>query len=121
MSKAILLLATEALCRYVPQTYYFPAYEILMDELRDYRFYCFPFAASSAGAKEFSSGCAGAAADFSPKAPGASSFRSPEEVAPEHLARHAAHLASDLLPMQEEDGSWWDLSLIHIFPERTRL
>ena len=39
MSKAILLLATEALCRYVPQTYYFPAYEILMDELRDYRFY----------------------------------------------------------------------------------
>ena len=31
-----------------------------------------------------------------------------EEVAPEHLARHAAHLASDLLPMQEEDGSWWD-------------
>lgn len=39
VSKAILLLATEALCRYVPQTYYFPAYEILMDELRDYRFY----------------------------------------------------------------------------------
>ena len=31
-----------------------------------------------------------------------------EEVAPGHLARHAAHLASDLLPMQEEDGSWWD-------------
>ena len=34
-----------------------------------------------------------------------------EEVTPEHLARHAAHLASDLLPMQEEDGSWWDYPL----------
>ncbi|MFR4417794.1 MAG: hypothetical protein ACLT8E_10720 [Akkermansia sp.] len=28
-----------------------------------------------------------------------------EEVAPEHLARHASHLASDLPPMQEKDGS----------------
>ena len=34
-----------------------------------------------------------------------------EEVTPGHLARHAAHLASDLLPMQEEDGSWWDYPL----------
>ena len=33
------------------------------------------------------------------------------KVAPEHLARHAAHLASDLLPMQEKDGSWWDYPL----------
>ena len=38
-SKAVLLLSAEELCRTIPQTYYFPAYEILMDELRDYRFY----------------------------------------------------------------------------------
>ena len=38
-SKAVLLLLVEELCRTIPQTYYFPAYEILMDELRDYRFY----------------------------------------------------------------------------------
>lgn len=34
-----------------------------------------------------------------------------EEVAPEHLKRHASHMASDLLPMQEKDGSWWDYPL----------
>jgi len=39
LSKATLLLATEELCRDVPSVYYFPAYELLMDELRDYRFY----------------------------------------------------------------------------------
>lgn len=38
-SKAVLLLSAEELCRTIPQTYYFPTYEILMDELRDYRFY----------------------------------------------------------------------------------
>lgn len=36
--KAVLLLAVEQLCR-LPGVYYFPAYEIVMDELRDYRFY----------------------------------------------------------------------------------
>ena len=38
-SKATLLLACEALCRELPDTVYFPAYELLMDDLRDYRFY----------------------------------------------------------------------------------
>lgn len=38
-SKAVLLLACEALCRQFPQVHYFPAYEILLDDLRDYRFY----------------------------------------------------------------------------------
>lgn len=39
VSKAVLLLAIEELVRELPGTYYFPAYEIVMDELRDYRFY----------------------------------------------------------------------------------
>ena len=39
ISKATLLLAIEQICKQNPQTYYFPAYEILTDELRDYRFY----------------------------------------------------------------------------------
>lgn len=38
-SKATLLLASESLVRSAPETYYFPAFEILIDELRDYRFY----------------------------------------------------------------------------------
>ncbi|MBR1798627.1 MAG: GSCFA domain-containing protein [Bacteroidales bacterium] len=38
LSKATLLLATEELCKRW-EAYYFPAYEIVMDELRDYRFY----------------------------------------------------------------------------------
>lgn len=38
-SKAILLLAAEALTEAYPNAVYFPAYEVLMDELRDYRFY----------------------------------------------------------------------------------
>lgn len=38
-SKAVLLLATEALCNKLPNVHYFPAYEIMMDDLRDYRFY----------------------------------------------------------------------------------
>ena len=42
-SKALLLLATEQLCETLPETYYFPAYEILMDDLRDYRFYAADF------------------------------------------------------------------------------
>jgi hypothetical protein len=40
LSKASLLLATEALEEQYPaQVFYFPSYEIAMDELRDYRFY----------------------------------------------------------------------------------
>lgn len=40
LSKSVLLLAADALCRHFgPSVSYFPAYEIVMDELRDYRFY----------------------------------------------------------------------------------
>lgn len=40
LSKAILLLAADRLCQEFPgQVHYFPSYELLMDELRDYRFY----------------------------------------------------------------------------------
>jgi hypothetical protein len=40
LSKSILLLAGEQLqARYSGQIMYFPAYELMMDELRDYRFY----------------------------------------------------------------------------------
>ena len=40
LSKATLLLAVDELCRTMPERcYYFPAYEIVVDELRDYRFY----------------------------------------------------------------------------------
>ncbi len=40
LSKATLLLAIDALQKEFPEhTAYFPAYEIMMDELRDYRFY----------------------------------------------------------------------------------
>ena len=38
-SKARLILAIEELCSNLPQVHYFPAYEILLDDLRDYRFY----------------------------------------------------------------------------------
>ena len=40
LSKATLLLAVDELCtRFPGQVFYFPAYELLTDELRDYRFY----------------------------------------------------------------------------------
>ncbi|MDM8208302.1 GSCFA domain-containing protein [Bacteroides gallinaceum] len=39
LSKATLLLAINELCARLPFCYYFPSYEIMMDELRDYRFY----------------------------------------------------------------------------------
>ncbi len=38
-SKATLLLAAEELCKAFPFVRYFPSYEILIDDLRDYRFY----------------------------------------------------------------------------------
>ena len=40
LSKSALLLAIDELCRSFPEScFYFPSYEIVMDELRDYRFY----------------------------------------------------------------------------------
>lgn len=39
LCKARLLLAVDELCRRHAEAVYFPAYEILLDELRDYRFY----------------------------------------------------------------------------------
>lgn len=39
VSKAVLLLAIEQLCELFSNCHYFPSYEILLDELRDYRFY----------------------------------------------------------------------------------
>ena len=39
LSKATLLLATEQLVKTFDNVHYFPAFEIMMDELRDYRFY----------------------------------------------------------------------------------
>ena len=38
-SKATLLLACEQICEALPYACYFPAYELLLDDLRDYRFY----------------------------------------------------------------------------------
>lgn len=39
VSKSTLILAVEELLNYSPSLKYFPAYELLMDDLRDYRFY----------------------------------------------------------------------------------
>jgi len=39
LSKAALLLAVNEVCKSFNNAHYFPAYEILLDELRDYRFY----------------------------------------------------------------------------------
>ncbi len=39
LSKAALLLAVDEVCKAFDNSHYFPAYEILLDELRDYRFY----------------------------------------------------------------------------------
>lgn len=39
LSKAALLLAVDQVCKDFDNAHYFPAYEILLDELRDYRFY----------------------------------------------------------------------------------
>ena len=39
LSKAALMLAVDQVCAKHQNAYYFPAYEIVMDELRDYRFY----------------------------------------------------------------------------------
>lgn len=39
LSKSTLLLAVDQVCERFANAHYFPAYEILLDELRDYRFY----------------------------------------------------------------------------------
>ncbi|MBD5242283.1 MAG: GSCFA domain-containing protein [Barnesiella sp.] len=39
VSKAVLMLACESACNTLRDVIYFPAYEIMMDDLRDYRFY----------------------------------------------------------------------------------
>lgn len=39
LSKARLRVAVEELLSVIPRAYYFPSYEIMLDELRDYRFY----------------------------------------------------------------------------------
>lgn len=39
LSKAALLMAVDEVCERFNNAHYFPAYEIMMDELRDYRFY----------------------------------------------------------------------------------
>ena len=39
LSKAALLMAVDEVCERFDNAHYFPAYEIMMDELRDYRFY----------------------------------------------------------------------------------
>lgn len=38
-SKATLILACEEICKHLDRAFYFPAYELLQDDLRDYRFY----------------------------------------------------------------------------------
>ena len=54
LSKATLHLAVDELCRIFPkQCHYFPAYEIVMDELRDYRFYADDMAHPSMQAVEY--------------------------------------------------------------------
>lgn len=53
LSKATLLLAAEELVRCFPCVTYFPAYEIVLDELRDYRFYQSDMLHPSAQAVEY--------------------------------------------------------------------
>ena len=53
LSKASLLLAVDEICRKHDFCGYFPAYEIVMDELRDYRFYAEDMVHPSAQAVEY--------------------------------------------------------------------
>ncbi|MBK1877019.1 GSCFA domain-containing protein [Pelagicoccus mobilis] len=53
LSKASLLLAADRLAQSSPNIEYFPAYEILNDELRDYRFYANDLAHPSSEAVQF--------------------------------------------------------------------
>lgn len=53
LSKAILHLAIEELCNQYPNCSYFPAFELLNDDLRDYRFYASDMAHPSEQAVEY--------------------------------------------------------------------
>ncbi len=54
LSKATLLLAVEEICKAFPgRAFYFPAYEIVTDELRDYRFYADDMVHPSAKAVDY--------------------------------------------------------------------
>ena len=53
VSKAILRLAVEALCEQYENAHYFPAYELLNDDLRDYRFYADDLAHPAHSAVEY--------------------------------------------------------------------
>ena len=53
LSKATLHLGIEKLVKRYPNAHYFPAYEILMDELRDYRFYADDMMHPSAQAADY--------------------------------------------------------------------
>ena len=53
LSKSTLLLAVDELCATCPGCHYFPSYEIMMDELRDYRFYADDMLHPSAKAVEY--------------------------------------------------------------------
>ena len=53
VSKAVLLLAVEELCATCGGVSYFPAYEIVNDDLRDYRFYASDLVHPSAEAVEY--------------------------------------------------------------------
>lgn len=53
LSKSTLLLAIDRLCQDCPEAEYFPAYEIVTDELRDYRFYASDMAHPSDTAIEY--------------------------------------------------------------------
>jgi len=54
LNKSVLLLAIDQLCKEFPEkASYFPSYEILIDELRDYRFYRNDWVHPSEEAKEF--------------------------------------------------------------------
>lgn len=53
LSKSILRIATDTLCSEYPSCHYFPAFEIMMDDLRDYRFYASDMAHPSEEAIEY--------------------------------------------------------------------
>ena len=53
LSKATLLMAVEILKSRYPNVHYFPSYEIMLDELRDYRFYAEDMAHPSAQATQY--------------------------------------------------------------------
>lgn len=53
VSKSILRLATHQLCDQYPDVIYFPSYELMMDDLRDYRFYSRDLLHPSEAAEEY--------------------------------------------------------------------